>query len=177
MERKDGVEIALQERIKDLNCLYKMARLAEIHYDSLEEFLKSLVEFLPQSWRYEDVACARIVFRGETYESQKFAWTEWRQSAQIRAGGEAAGDVTILYVQERPAADEGPFLREERALLEAIAQRIGEIAVRVLARQELQEYNRQLLLERKALQEANAALRVVCPTSKRKKDGFTKIFR
>ncbi len=161
MERKDGVEIALQERIKELNCLYKMARLAEIHYDSLEEFLKSLVDFLPQSWRYEDVACARIVFRGETYESQKFAWTEWRQSAQIRAGGEAAGDVTILYVQERPAADEGPFLREERALLEAIAQRIGEIAVRVLARQELQEYNRQLLLERKALQEANAALRVV----------------
>ncbi|MDD4241646.1 MAG: helix-turn-helix transcriptional regulator [Smithellaceae bacterium] len=161
MERKDGLEIALQERIKELNCLYGMARLAESHGNSMEEFLKSLADFLPRSWRYEDVACARIVFRGETFESKKFAWTGWRQTAQIRVGGESAGDVTVLYAEERPEADEGPFLREERALLEAIAQRIGEIAVGVTARQDLQEYNRQLLLERKALQEANAALRVV----------------
>jgi DNA-binding NarL/FixJ family response regulator len=161
MERKNGVEVALQERIKELNCLYGMARLAEQHDDSIEEFLKSLVDFLPQSWRYEDVARARIVFRGKTFESKNFAWTDWRQTAQIRIGGETAGNVTILYVQARPAADEGPFLREERSLLEAIARRIGEITVHVIARQELQDFNRQILLERKALQEANAALRVV----------------
>jgi DNA-binding NarL/FixJ family response regulator len=74
---------------------------------------------------------------------------------------EIAGDVTIIYMQERPMEDEGPFLKEERVLLEGVAQKIGEIAVRILAEQELQENNRQLLLERKALQEANTALRLV----------------
>ena len=64
-------------------------------------------------------------------------------------------------MEERPPADEGPFLNEERTLLEGVSQRISEIAVRVIAQQELQENNKLLLLERKALQEANAALRVV----------------
>lgn len=161
MDKKEGVEIALQERVKELNCLYGMARLAERYNHSVEEFLRSLVDFLPQSWRYEDVACARIDFQGEIFKSRKFVWTQWRQCAQIRVNNEPAGDVTILYMEERPEADEGPFLREERALLEEISKRIGEIAVRVIARQDLENYNSQLLTERKSLQEANVALRVV----------------
>lgn len=64
-------------------------------------------------------------------------------------------------MEERPTADEGPFLKEERALLDGIVQRMGEFAVRLISQQELQENNRQLLLERMALQEANSALRVV----------------
>jgi len=74
---------------------------------------------------------------------------------------EPVGEVTILYLEERPAADEGPFLREERALLDALAERIGSAAMRISAELELQESNRQLRLERKALQESNVALRAV----------------
>ena len=74
---------------------------------------------------------------------------------------EPVGEVAILYLEERPAADEGPFLREERALLDALAERIGSAAMRISAELELQESNRQLRLERKALQESNAALRAV----------------
>lgn len=154
MTSNDSVDITLQERIKELNCLYGMARLAERNHDSIEDFLKCLVDFLPQSWRYADVACSRIVFHGEAFASKTFRWSEWRQSAQIRVGDEVAGDVTIIYLEVRPAADEGPFLKEEKALLEDVAQRIGEFAIRVMAQQELQEQNRQL-------QEANAALRVL----------------
>lgn len=161
VNRRDMVEKALQERIKELNCLYGMARLAERHHDSMENFLKRLVRFLPPSWQYGDVACARIVFQGQTFESKKFVRTTWKQSAPIRVSGKHEGEVVIVYREERPAADEGPFLKEERALLEGVAQRIGEIAVRIMAEQELQENNRQLLRERKALQEANAALRAV----------------
>jgi DNA-binding CsgD family transcriptional regulator len=156
-----NAEKALQERIKELNCLYGMARLAERHHDSMEDFLKRLVVFLSPSWQYGDIACAHIVFRGRTFASRKFRRTKWRQSAPIRVCGKPVGEVTIVYKEERPSADEGPFLKEERALLEGVAQRIGEIAVRIMAEQELQENNKQLLLERKALQEANAALRAV----------------
>lgn len=150
---KDSIEIALQERIKELNCLYEMARLAERH-DSLEGFLKCLVDFLPQSWRYAEVACSRIVFQGHVFESKGFEQTEWGQSAQIRVDSEVVGQVTVIYREERPVADEGPFLKEERTLLEGIALRIGEIAIRIMAQQER-------MLERKSLQEVNAALRIV----------------
>lgn len=160
MEQKE-LEIALQERIKELNCLYGMARLAEEHHGSMEKLLKHLADFLPSSWRYAEVACAQITFQGETFSSKNFSWTEWRQSAPIRVGDDHVGNVTVIYLESRPIEDEGPFLKEERALLEEVAKRIGEIAVWVMAEQELQENNKQLLLERKSLQEANAALRVI----------------
>jgi len=161
MEMKAGIEIELKERIKELNCLYEMTRMAEKHHDSMEEFLKNLVEFIPRSWKYAEIACASIVFHNETYKSKNFKWTGWRQSSQIIVNDDLVGDVTIIYTEERPEEKEGPFLKEERKLLDSIAQRIGETYVRIMAQQELRENNMQLLIERKTLQETNAALRIV----------------
>jgi DNA-binding CsgD family transcriptional regulator len=155
------VEIALRERIKELNCLYGIAKLAEHHSDSSDDLLRDLVRFLPLSWQYPEVTCARIVFEGKTYKSKGFKVTKWRQSSQILMCNESVGEVAVFYLVERPAADEGPFLREERALLDAVAERIGTIAARISAERELQETNKQLTVERKALQETNAALRTV----------------
>jgi DNA-binding CsgD family transcriptional regulator len=74
---------------------------------------------------------------------------------------EAVGECSIFYLEECPPSDEGPFLKEERALLDAVAEQIGTIATRISADLELQETNRQLTLERKALQESNIALRIL----------------
>jgi DNA-binding CsgD family transcriptional regulator len=74
---------------------------------------------------------------------------------------EPMGECSIFYLEECPPADEGPFLKEERALLDAVAEQIGTIATRISADLELQETNRQLALEREALQESNTALRIV----------------
>ena len=153
--------IALRERIKELNCLYGIAQLAERHPDSIEDLLKDLVNLLPYSWQYPEITCARIVFKGETYKSRGFKITNWRQSSRIIMYSEPVGEVTIFYLEERPPAEEGPFLREERALLDALVERIGTTAMRISAEMELQEINNQLILERKALKEANAALRSV----------------
>ncbi|MBM3155791.1 MAG: LuxR family transcriptional regulator [Chloroflexi bacterium] len=157
----DQAEIALRERIKELNCLYGISQLAERHLYSLEALLQELVNFLPYSWQYPEVTCARILFKGKTYLSDGFRVTDWRQSSRIYMYHEPVGEVGVFYLEERPPADEGPFLKEERALLDAVAEQVGTIATRISADLELQETNRQLTLERKALQEANNALRIV----------------
>ena len=155
------VESALRERIKELNCLYGVSRLAERHFNSLDNLLEELVNFLPHSWQFPDITCVRIAFEGKTYKSQEFRVTEWRQSSRIYVYSEPVGEITIFYLEECPPADEGPFLKEERALLDALAEQIGAIATRISAELELQEINKQLSLERKALQESNTALRTV----------------
>ena len=155
------VENALRERIKELNCLYGVSQLAERHFNSLDYLLEELVNFLPLSWQYPDITCVRIVFKENTYKSEGFKVAEWRQSSRIYVYSEPVGEVAIFYLEERPPADEGPFLAEERALLDALADQIGTIATRISAEMELQDINKQLSLERKALQESNAALRTV----------------
>ena len=153
--------IALRERIKELNCLYGIARLAERHPDSVENMLQDLVNFLPFSWQYPEITCARIIFKDRTFKSKGLEVTKWRQSSRIFMYNEPVGEVSIFYLEERPPADEGPFLKEERALLDALAERIGTTAMRISAELELQEMNKQLTLEQRALQEANTALRTV----------------
>ncbi|MFC2009304.1 helix-turn-helix transcriptional regulator [Chloroflexota bacterium] len=155
------IERALRERIKELNCLYGITQLAERHYDSLNNLLEELVNFLPHSWQYPDVTCARIVFKENTYKSDTFKVTKWRQSSRIYVYSEPVGEVAIFYLEECPPADEGPFLKEERALLDAIADQIGTIATRISAELELHQLNKQLSVERKALQESNIALKTV----------------
>ena len=157
----DRVEFALRERIKELNCLYGISQLAERNLYSLDDLLQELVNFLPYSWQYPEITCAQIFFKGKTYTSDKFKMTNWRQSSRIYMYHEAVGECDIFYGEECPPADEGPFLKEERALLDAVAEQIGTIATRISADLELQETNRQLALEREALQESNTALRTV----------------
>jgi DNA-binding CsgD family transcriptional regulator len=158
---KAKVESALRERIKELNCLYGISQLAERNFNSLDNMLEALVNFLPHSWQYPAVTCSRIVFKEKTYKSEGFRVTEWRQSARIYIYSDPVGEVAMFYLEERPPADEGPFLKEERALLDALADQIGIIATRISAEEELQESNKQLSLERKALQESNTAMRTI----------------
>lgn len=157
----EDIQAALHERIKELNCLYGISQLAERHLYSIEGFLRELVRFLPYSWQYPEVTCARILFQNKTYASDNFRATRWRQSSRIYMYHEAVGECDIFYLEECPPSDEGPFLTEERALLDAVAEQIGTIATRMAADVELQETNRQLNLERQALQESNTALKVI----------------
>jgi DNA-binding CsgD family transcriptional regulator len=162
-EERDPARVvwALQERIKELNCLYAITQLAEAGDGPIEEVLEVVVTIIPPSWQYPEITCARITFEDKTYRSPGFRLTEWRQSAPIHMYGKMAGEVTVCYLEERPASFEGPFLHEERVLLDAIAERIGAIAMRLAAEHELHETNRQLVVERKALQETNTALKTI----------------
>jgi DNA-binding CsgD family transcriptional regulator len=166
------VEYALRERIKELNCLYGISQLAERHLHSVDNLLQELVNFLPYSWQYPEVTCARIILNGNTYFSAKFKVTEWRQAAQIYMFHEPVGEVAVFYLEECPPSDEGPFMKEERALLDAVAEQIGTIATRISAERDLQEANQQLTLERKALEEANTALRLVFSKIEQEKEAI-----
>lgn len=154
-------EWALRERVKELNCLYAIAQLAEAGDGPIEEILKVVVTIIPPSWQYPEITCARITFFDGSFRSPGFKLTPWQQAAPIHFYGEQVGEVTVCYLKEMAPSFEGPFLQEERALIDAIAERVGDLAMRLRAEQELQESNRQLKVERQALQETNVALKTL----------------
>jgi GAF domain-containing protein len=47
--------------------------------------------------------------------------------SDINVQGETIGKVEVGYLEEKPERDEGPFLKEERRLINAIAERLGNI--------------------------------------------------
>ncbi|MFC1999644.1 PAS domain S-box protein [Chloroflexota bacterium] len=117
----------LGKRVKELNCLYGIAELAETPDISLTEILRGTADLMPPSWQYPEVTCARIILENQEFRTDNFCETAWRQAADIRVEGQNAGIIEVYYLEERPQSDEGPFLKEERSLILAVAERLGRM--------------------------------------------------
>lgn len=123
-------EAALRERVKELTCLYGIAQLAARPGISLDEILHGIARLLPPAWQYPEVAAARISLDGTSYATPGFREGSPCQSATIVVAGTRRGIVEVAYVEPRPDVDEGPFLKEERSLIEAVAQQVALIVER-----------------------------------------------
>ena len=55
-----GLTHDLEERVKELDCLYEVAKIIEIPDISLEEILQRTVNILPAAFQYPENACARV---------------------------------------------------------------------------------------------------------------------
>ena len=115
----------LRERTKELNCIYQANDLLSSPDRPLAEVLQGIVGLLPPAWQYPDECQAQIVYEDLTLRTPGFAPTAWVQAAGIVVEGKTVGRVEVSYRREMPAADEGPFLKEERKLIETLARRIA----------------------------------------------------
>jgi two-component system NtrC family sensor kinase len=131
-----SAQVALRERIKELTCLYGIAQLVERPGISLEEILQGIVELLPPAWLYPEIASARIIFDGRSYFAPGFQESRQKQSADIVVGGGRRGVVEVVYMEEKPELDEGPFLKEERSLIDTVAREVAVVIERRQAEEE-----------------------------------------
>ncbi|MBN2602158.1 MAG: nucleotidyltransferase domain-containing protein [Candidatus Marinimicrobia bacterium] len=115
----------LNERVKELNCIYTIEELLSKTEYSLADVFQKVAEAIPPGWQYPDICVARIDFEGQEYVSKGFKKTRWVQRADIIIQDKSAGFVEVYYSDFRPTADEGPFLKEERRLINTIADRLG----------------------------------------------------
>jgi len=142
-------EETLRERVKELQCLYSITNLIA-HTENLDGILQGSADAMPNAWFYPDIACARIRFEGRSYQTENFRETDWRQSADFTVRGQPVGVVELYYLEERPTRDEGPFLTDERRLIDAIAERLGRVAERKRAEEARDTLQAQLHQARKA---------------------------
>ena len=149
----------LGERVKELNCLYGISHLVERQEISLEEKLQGAVDLIPPSWQYPEITCARMVLEDQEFTTYNFRETDWKQASDIVVHGERIGTLDVFYLEERPESYEGPFLKEERDLLNVIAKRLGYIIQQT--EETLRKREKELLPQSKHLEEVNTALKVL----------------
>lgn len=118
---------ALRERVKEINCMYSISEFAEMAGLGLDEVIQRIVDAIPSAWQYPEVTCSRVTIDGKEYRTANFSDRGERQVQAVSIGGTPVGRVEVVYLEPQPPSFEGPFLREERSLINAIASRIGEI--------------------------------------------------
>lgn len=137
-------QVELRERVKELTCLYSIAKLVERPDISLKEILQSIVELLPPAWLYSEIASARIIVNGDSYTTAHFRESDQKQSADIVIDGERRGVVEVFYVERKLEIDEGPFFKEERTLIDTIAREVAHIIERKKSEEDKRKLQEQL---------------------------------
>jgi diguanylate cyclase (GGDEF)-like protein/PAS domain S-box-containing protein len=127
----------LGERVKELRCMSRIAELCARPRLSVPDLLSAAVRVLPSAWQYPDIAQARIRLDEFSHHTPGLRESAWLQRADISPAGRRRGAVEVFYAESRPHADEGPFLKEERALIDAVARQIAETVAAREARGQL----------------------------------------
>ncbi|MCJ7716950.1 MAG: nucleotidyltransferase domain-containing protein [Anaerolineales bacterium] len=115
----------LKERAKELNCLYEVQETLGKPGVKTELALERIIEVIPPGWQYPDICQSEITFGDKVFRATEFNKTPWVQHSDIIVQDQAVGRISVYYLEEKPDLDEGPFLREERRLINTIADQVG----------------------------------------------------
>ena len=85
---------SLQERAKELNCLYRVDEILAEPNRPIVEVCRQLVESVPTGWKYPEVCVVRISIRGERCQSANFEETPWFMTIPILVEGQEVGTLT-----------------------------------------------------------------------------------
>ncbi len=120
----------LRERVKELSCLQKINQIAGDGTKSLNRILQEFVEFIPLAWQHNNIAVAEITLDGFYHNTENFEKCKQKQDSLLIINGKTRGKVEVGYTKSMPKSDEGPFLKEEKNLLEIITRQIAFIIER-----------------------------------------------
>jgi PAS domain S-box-containing protein len=95
----------LGDRVKELNCLYKISNFIEKN-ERLEDIFQAIVDIIPPSWQYPEKTCARITVEDIVKTSTPFEETGWCQTRDITIPGRKSGSIAVsswecLLIPER----------------------------------------------------------------------------
>ncbi len=106
---------------------------------TLDTVYQELANVIPPGWQYPDITCARIAIDGKEFKTPNYRETAWKQASDIIIDGQRIGAVEVYYLEEKPECDEGPFVKEERNLINGITNQLGSFIQRKRAEEALKE--------------------------------------
>ncbi len=130
------LQVAIRERVKELTCLYGIAKLVQQPGISRDFLLQEIVKLLPPAWLYPEIASAQIAFDDQVYITSGFGKAIHSMKADIVIRKEVRGFVEIRYSSVKSQLDSGPFLIEERNLIDTIAHEISIITEQMQAEED-----------------------------------------
>lgn len=134
----------LSERVKELNCLYEIARLRGNADILIDDLLQKIIDLIPKAWNNPETTFARLTLGDRELRTQGFRETRWKQTCRIKVNGFENGELGVHCLGE-PSSAEDPFLPEERSLLETIAKNIEEIIAHNYAEKQNRIQEQQLI--------------------------------
>ncbi len=135
LSREARLAAELGERTKELTALHETARIMQDERLPTEALLESVVSLLPNAFQSPQVTVARVTYGGIDVRSPGYDSGPWRMGVDFSTRDGRRGELAVVFLA---AAEDNPFLPEERKLLESITDMIEVALDRRLAHDRLE---------------------------------------
>ena len=159
-EQRNELLHRLGERVKELTALHRAARILQHEQQTTPEWLQQFVAVLPPAWQYPEITAACIRLGELEWATRNFTHTPWTQRADFAVAEGLRGTIEVVYLEERPPEQEGPFLAEERHLIDSLADMLRSALERRQAHEQL-SLLQTITMEVGAANDLSSALEVV----------------
>lgn len=129
-EEKEQIRYLLNERVKELTTLYSASQILHSETKSIGDVMQELLAILPGGWQYPEITEARIAFGEEHYKTPGFVPGFDKQAADFFITDGSKAIIEITYTEKKPVEVEGPFLAEERKLINMLAEMLNNYFAR-----------------------------------------------
>ncbi|MFH0816017.1 MAG: PEP/pyruvate-binding domain-containing protein [Methanobacteriota archaeon] len=134
----------LNERLKELNCLYEISDIMELQRLSPKDALTGIVNILPPAFQFPEFASSRIHVNGDIFKSQNFREGPYVLTYALCTEETKVGKIEVFYSDKVKFEGHDPFLKEERKLMKVIAERLCKFVEKFRSDDELNRYQKQL---------------------------------
>jgi CRP-like cAMP-binding protein len=116
----------LNERQKELNCLYKVNEILKNSETPIGDIIMNIVETIPFGYQFPEICKVSIHLNGKEYQSEELEKTELKQSAKIELDQSEVGEIQVYYIKPVKLDTGTVFLFEEQQLINSIAENISQ---------------------------------------------------
>ena len=127
-----------KERLKELTCINRTTQIIRENLP-VDQTLNQIVRILPVAWQYPEMTVARIRLEDKYFTSPGFRESKWKQSSRFTTFDNRTGEIQVYYLKEFRTLDEGPFLAEERHLIDNLASMVANYLNTQHARQFMEQ--------------------------------------
>lgn len=118
---KEKISAMLKERIKELKTLYRCSQIIQDEQKDINIVLQNFVEIIPEGYQYPSFAEVRISLGDTAYQTAFFENGKQSQRKEFKSPGDIICSIEVVYTEVMPDESDGPFLTEEKQLLEMLA--------------------------------------------------------
>ncbi|QNA43763.1 PAS domain S-box protein [Lacibacter sediminis] len=119
---KDTTLHSLQERLKELKTLYSVNQILQNEDASYQQIVGEIAQALPLGWQYPDITAARVRIADTEFATKNYVTSEYSQQVEVKSALGTKAFIEVVYLKPMPEFDEGPFLKEERDLINMLAE-------------------------------------------------------
>jgi PAS domain S-box-containing protein len=117
----------LNQKIKQLNCLYDISDISGVPGITFEEIIEKSLEIIPVGLKYSHDIGVQIMFDNRIFTSGNYKETPWSYIVPIKVQKKKLGHIKVVYLEKKPQINKDPFHFNEKILLKNISEKFGQI--------------------------------------------------